>query len=281
MEEKTAFLNMFSDYEPPDRLKKALSCAVIESADIDVSACRVHAVVNWDTYVSRRDLDVLCRDVCKVYGLLKLEITAKSPAVALTEIPTEELVQLFTQENPITRGSLAGAQWLWQDNTLTVHLPANGKKELEKCIPSVKAYFRQHFGTEIEILIDAGMALEGQALFNATEKMRTDLLSQIPAPAVKNTEAKTSAEVCFFGKPFRGTPVSMRDINLNMGMVTVEGRVFSVDHKELPKRNAVVIKFDITDNTGSVRINRFLENKDAKSILENVKLVQLYESSAN
>ena len=50
----------------------------------------------------------------------------------------------------------------------------------------------------------------------------------------------------------------MSQVCLDMGSVIVEGKVFAVDHKELKKRNAWVISFDMTDNTGSVRVKRFL-----------------------
>ena len=63
----------------------------------------------------------------------------------------------------------------------------------------------------------------------------------------------------------------MQELNLDMGSVIVEGKVFAVEHKELKKRNAWVINFDMTDNFGSVRVNRFMENGEAKPILENVK----------
>ena len=33
---------------------------------------------------------------------------------------------------------LAGAAWNWDGNRLTVQLLANGKKELEECVPKVK-----------------------------------------------------------------------------------------------------------------------------------------------
>ena len=46
--------------------------------------------------------------------------------------------------------------------------------------------------------------------------------------------------------------------------VIVEGEVFAVDHRELKKRNAWVINFDITDYHSSVRINQFMEADKAK-----------------
>ena len=63
----------------------------------------------------------------------------------------------------------------------------------------------------------------------------------------------------------------MKDMSLDMGIIIVEGRVFAVEHKELKKRNAWVVNFDVTDNTSSVRVSRFLENKEAEPILQGVK----------
>lgn len=64
----------------------------------------------------------------------------------------------------------------------------------------------------------------------------------------------------------------MKELSLDMGTVIVEGKVFAVDHKELKKRNAYVVKFDMTDNTNSVRVSRFMEAGEAKPILENVQV---------
>ena len=64
----------------------------------------------------------------------------------------------------------------------------------------------------------------------------------------------------------------MKDLNLDMYRVVVAGKVFAVNHKELKKRNAWVVSFDVTDYTGSVRVNQFMEADKAKPILENVQV---------
>ncbi len=272
MEEKTSFLNMFSDYCPSERVQRLVSGAVVESADIDVQARRVQVVLNCHSYIPQRVLEEISKEICQIYGLRSLKIEPRFPSTELPSVEPEELIQLFVKENPITRGSLAGATWQWQENWLTVHLLANGVKELEKCAPYVKQQFFKRFSTPVEIRFEAGNALEGQALFDAMEKIRDDMIRQIPAVPLTQSQPKPVGDTTYFGKPFRGKITPMKQLDLNMGMVTVEGRVFAVDHKELPKRNAVVVKFDMTDNTGAVRINRFMENKDAKPILEQVKV---------
>ncbi len=272
MKEKTYFLNMFSDYEPPETLANALSQAAIVAADIDPASRSVSVALEAKTYIPRRLLDQAAREVCTCYGLRSMELTAVHPASELHKVEPEELMNLFVSMNSMTRGSLAGARWEWVENTLTIFLAANGKDELEECLPAVKNHLQLRFGTAVEIHIEAGEALEGQALFAAMEKMRSSMISELPsAPAAPKKEAAAASET-LFGRPFRGTSVPMKDIELNMGVVIVEGKVFAVEHKDLPKRNAVVIKFDMTDNTGSVRVSRFMEKKEAEPILSKVQV---------
>ena len=270
MEEKTYFLNMFSEYEPPETLKNAISQAAIVAADLDPAARRINMIIHCERYISRKQLETISEDICQIYDLRSFMLTATYPKNELQNMFPEDILELFVNENSMTRGSLAGAKWSWEDTTLTVSLAANGKKELEKCIPAVQAQLSQQFGVSVSIVIEAGQALEGNALFEAMEKMRGDLISELPAQTQKKeTPVQNDA---LFGKPIRGTNTLMRDLNLDMGTVIVEGRVFAVDHKELKKRNAWVINFDMTDHTGSVRINRFMEPGEAKPFLENVKV---------
>ena len=66
-------------------------------------------------------------------------------------------------------------------------------------------------------------------------------------------------------------PVCIGELTLDMGSVLVEGEVFNIEHRELPKRRAWVVCFDITDLTGSVRVTRFMEGEEAKPIIAQVK----------
>ena len=274
MKQDTVYLtSMFPDYEPPEELLSALSQAAIVAADIDPASRRVHVAVHSEQYIPRRLLEQAEREIGQLYGLSHMEVTATHPASELTKLEPEELRDLFVTRNSMTRGSLAGATWEWEGTNLTVKLRANGKKELEKLIPEVQNQLRERFAAPVTIRIEAGQTLEGQALFDAMESMRTKLMDSIPAIPAKPEEKKPDPQSdTFYGKPFRGIPVPMSELNLDMGAVIVEGRVFNVEHKELKKRNAWVIGFDMTDNTNSIHINRFLEAGESKPILENVQV---------
>ncbi len=59
-----------------------------------------------------------------------------------------------------------------------------------------------------------------------------------------------------------------------------EKKVFAVNHRELKKRGAWVVSFDVTDYTGSVRINQFMEADKAKPILDGVQAGMWVKSRA-
>ena len=274
MDNQVLFLNMFPDYVPPEDLQQVLSQAAIAAADIDPAKGTVTVAIHTAQYIPKRLLDRAAGDICHIYGLRALELTATHPGDQLHRIEPEELMGLFVAQDSMARGSLAGAQWTWEGEKLIVQLLANGKQILTECLSQVVNQLRQRFGTQVEIEIRQGESLEGQALFDAMEKMRGSLLEGLPkagGPATPK-EQPVQQSSTFYGKPFKGNTVSMQELDLNMGTVILEGKVFNIEHKELTKRNAWVINFDMTDNQSSVRVSRFLENKDAKPILENVKL---------
>ena len=272
MANDVSFLNMFPVYEPPEALHQVLSQAAIAAADIDPATRTVTVAIHSETYIPGRYLEQMEREIARLYGLERLTIKATHPAEQLTNIEPEDLMSLFTEKNSMCRGSLAGARWEWKENDLHIYLKANGKEYLTEAIPAVREQLQERFSVKVSVFVHPGEVLEGKALFDAMEQMRGTMLSDLPKVSVTAKKEQPADNPAIFGKPFKGTPVPMQELNLDMGSVIVEGKVFSVEHKELKKRNAWVINFDMTDHYGSVRINRFMENSEAKPILENVKV---------
>ena len=108
----------------------------------------------------------------------------------------------------------------------------------------------------------------GGDLFAQMEAMRRKVLSQSTPggghgkPKVKQIYGKING---------KKKPVPLGELQLDMGSVLVEGTVFNVEHRELTRRKAWVICFDITDNTGSIRVNQFLEGEVAAPIVKSIK----------
>ena len=250
-----------------------LSQAAIAAADISAEERSVHVVLHSESYIPQRLLDQTAKEISGLYGLRRMNLTATHPASELQKIEPEELRDLFVMYDSMARGSLAGAKWEWSGESLTIRLAANGKAALMEHVPAVQQNLRERFAAPVTIAIETGNELEGKALIDAMQTLREETIRKMPAAVAAQEKREEKAQVqseAFYGKPFRGNAVPMKELTMDMGTVIVEGRVFNVEHKELKKRNAYVVKFDMTDNTNSVRISRFMEANEAKPILENV-----------
>ena len=278
MENTTLFLNMFPDFAPPEALLPVLSQAAIVAGEIDPVKRGVSLVLHTENYIPQWELDGVAQAVAGLYGLESLHLQAVHPASQLTKIHPRELMELFVREDSLSRAALAGAGWRWEGNTLHIQLRANGKKALEACVPGVCRSLGERFAAQAQVEIHCGENLEGAQLYAAMEQMRQNMMESIPQPGSGKTPEKpqsqpqqTQQSQTIYGKPFQGKPIPMSEVDLNQGFVIVEGKVFHVEHKELKKNNAWVINFDMTDYTGSVRVNRYMDNNEAKPILEAIR----------
>ena len=277
MNEKVQFWNMFALYQPPEQEAALFAQAAVRAAQIDPVKRIVMVEMEAPGYIPERIIQSVSRQIEEHYGLERLEIYQYFPESELAKLEPGELTSMFVAEDSICRGTLAGAKYEWEGTDLTIRLRANGKDTLEACIPAVRQRLNAMFATQVSVSVVSGKDLQGQALYDAMEKIRSEAVIHQAKPVFVEKKTAPSASAggstdAIYGKPFRATPVPMKDIKLDMGIVTVEGKVFSVEHRELKKRNAWVVNFDMTDDTNSIRINRFMEANEAKPILEQVSV---------
>ena len=120
MSKTVFFLNMFPDYQPPEPILGMFSQAAITAADIDPERRSVIVEVASDTYIPQKLLQKCAGDIADAYDLRSLQIEPVYPASQLQAMDSDDLMQLFVSENSMTRGSLAGANWSWNDKALHI-----------------------------------------------------------------------------------------------------------------------------------------------------------------
>ena len=115
-----------------------------------------------------------------------------------------------------------------------------------------------------------------------TERLRSDyaLSSVVIVPdyprieteaPVSTTNSASTGDV-LMGRSIRQAPIPMNTLTMESGRVTVEGDVFAVSSRELSKRGAAILSFDITDRTNSIRVSRYLRAEDDQSILSRINI---------
>ena len=72
------------------------------------------------------------------------------------------------------------------------------------------------------------------------------------------------------GKAIKAKPIEMRTLGMDSGKVCVEGDVIAVSSRTV-KNGGAVLCFDMTDNTGSIRVSKFLRSDDDRSITDAVE----------
>ena len=277
------FPALFPGFPLPEELVEALGRLAVVHAELDREARTIRLDAQAEQYLAEKQLQALCRDIEKEYGLRELKLSVRYPASELPNMDFRDLAQVFIRAFSPSAAILAGAGYEVTDEAVVIRLKANGKDSILQNAKKAEQFLRDRFGVSKKIEVEAHSNLEGRALFEETARIRAEALKNAPAitASVPQGGAKASggaastpaepAGALFYGRPFAGKPVRMEELNLDMFRVIVEGKVFAVQHRELKKRGAWVICFDMTDYTSSVRVNQFMEAAKAKPIIDNVQ----------
>ena len=278
MEEIVTLLELFSRYAPDEKLRASVSGARILHAEIDCENRRVEVEIASDTYLPEPALHIFAQEAAIAYGLGAVTLRPKFSRTLLQGAAFADMAAEIVRDYSMAAATLAGAQYALEEDTVVIRLRANGKKELEAHLKSAVEFIQARFGFVPEFRVEASAAVEGEALYAATERIRQEAMRQVtvPAPSVKqesgNQPVKQEAADVILGRTFKGVPTPIGDLTIDMSVVTVEGKVFAVQHRELKKRNAWVVCFDVTDYTGSVRVTQFMEQSAAKPVLDRVQV---------
>ena len=277
------FPALFPGFPLPEELAEALGRLVVVHAELDRETRTIRLDAQAEQYLAEKQLQALCRDIEKEYGLRELKLSVRYPASELPNMDFRDLAQVFIRAFSPSAAILAGAGYAVTDEAVVIRLKANGKDSILQNAKKAEQFLRDRFGVSKKIEVEAHSNLEGRALFEETARIRAEALKNAPAITASVPQggakasggaASTPAEptgALFYGRPFSGRPVRMEELNLDMFRVIVEGKVFAVQHRELKKRGAWVICFDMTDYTSSVRVNQFMEAAKAKPIIDNVQ----------
>ena len=81
-------------------------------------------------------------------------------------------------------------------------------------------------------------------------------------------EKKTGGGTVLMGRAIKGRPIAMRQASPEMKSVTVSVRIFAEESRDIPKRGAYVLQFDMTDGTTSLRCSKYIaqDNEDDMAI---------------
>ena len=248
---------------------------IVLDVKLQVKERTVTVILQSDAYVPLPKLARMEQTVREAYDLLRVSLEPRYDLSLLGQMDFADLTGLLSAHYPPAPATLAGCRWEAEGATLHAHLSGNGLAELRPHLRHAEAWLSACFDTPVRVELHGGRELTAEELFAETQRLKTEAKERLPqageADAAATAKPAPQRSEMIFGKPFPQKPVPMRDLNVNMFKVCVEGEVFAVNHKDLPKAKAVVVNFFMTDHTGSVCVNQYMDAAKAKPILDAIQ----------
>ncbi len=231
MSQKIPFLQMFAALRQWTELSNGVESWLILSAAIDKQSRSAKIAVEGATGAGPNLIAQAEEALCRAYGLNSVKIEAAKPA------PAVEGQNVDQEKNIVDKQKTEGPE----------PLEDKGSQNVDPKINKVDNAFAR------------------------TEAIRRAALQKSARPAAPVKGDKKPKGKAIFGKPVTKAPTPMGELELDMGMVVVEGDVFAIDNRELKKRGAWVVAFDMTDYTGSIRVNKFFPGDEGKPLVDGIK----------
>ena len=274
MEEKISFLELFPGLELGEEAETLLQQNTVQDVELRVAEREATVLLRSRVYLPLKLLARTEQAVREAYALRSVRVEPRYELDLLERMDYSDVTGLLSAFYPPAPAVLAGCEWETEGTTLHARLRGNGLAELRPHLRRVEAWLSDCFGQPIRLELHAGRELSAEELFAETKRIRSEAMEQAPAPVVsvpsepKPGKAAPQEAGLIFGKPFFQAPIPMREVQVDMFKVCVEGEVFAVNHKELPKAKAWVVSFYMTDRTDSICVNQYMDQAKAKPILD-------------
>ena len=243
-ERNLPFFEMFAKYHPAPALAAQLETWLVTGAVMDSHSRTIEVKLLCTDLPAPALLDQVGREVSQIYGLRGVTFRPacpQAPAGAeepLPPPPGEEDAPPPPEDADVPPMEEAVPP-AWEAPPVPAAEPAPVPEEPEGGPAAPEEDLSQQ-----------------EKLFRQTEAMRQQAMK---AAMAAHKEARGFSSQRIYGtRQIKKAPKPMNTLELDMGVVTVEGDVFAVEHRELKKRNAWVISFDITDYTSSIRVSKFM-----------------------
>lgn len=266
-ENRVRLLDLFGAYKPESEIRQLLDDVKIFDAKVDLPARSASVTICPDRYVSLRQIRSIERGISGTYGIRSFSLCTRYGEGKLSILEPADVGEYLKELFAPAMSILAGCRYGIEGNSVVLQLRGNGKDMLQPYIHRAERWLREMFDDSAVVEVRVGKDLDAKGLFDATEKIRQNAIEKLPQKKERAPAAKIPAQTdpnLIYGKPVKGEAVPMSTINMDSGRVVVEGEIFAMEHRELTKAKAWIINFDVTDHTGSVRVNRYMDIKRDK-----------------
>jgi len=295
----TPLRNLLRGFNPPDHLLPLFDAIQVEAIEGDRKNGSILIKAQSETIFDsshRAELERLC---AVHFGVKSFRIRLTYPLALLTDDYLADLCRRIKKLFPSANGFLDHAACRFSDDRrkLTVHLQEGGADFLNNagCNREMEKMLLDEFGLRTIVTFGGMTDFSYEEAQKRADEARREAATaweaspvseaSAPAPAPKKAPEKREKKGDFrrparktlkiekeedliMGKPYEDEILKIKDLNIDLGFVSVEGEIFSVNHREIESRNLQILNFDITDQTSSLRISRAMDLEEAEPIVK-------------
>lgn len=269
----------------PEEKKSILRESKVTKVQISSRQKVWHIHIEVKDFIEKEYLTNLGQLIVKeIPQLEKVEFTISfnMPDKSLIEILTgywQQLIEKIMKKHPIVNGWLERAKWEAGEDWLVVRLSSLVGLEIceQKFINSLIAKeLREKFGRTVKVILEHdGSAPETEQNWleeqeEITQRMTEEISRYVAGNSNggqrsakaggQKSKGMDSATEVILGRPIKGEPILIKDIQEEEKSVVAIGRVFNLEVREL-RSGRRLVSFDITDLTDSITVKCFEEEK--------------------
>ena len=276
---KAMFTDIFGMYLPTE-LQEILKDCLVEKCELNIDERTIKALVRPENYINKNDRALICGNVCNA---LKLDFCGIDYIFAPQLFSTEAAMDIVNEirlQNPAFNGFFSGADFGFNNDTITITLKHGGFKKIEsldfnKLFASLcTKYFNKAFEVEFDgQLEDTEIELPPpEPSKTAPVKKAESKPAEVPKASVsfdKRADKPQNGVVyldnpkLFYGRKPDAALKAMIDITPNDLEICCWGEVFETETRTINTKRGEsnIFTFSFSDYTNSLTCSMFIDPK--------------------
>ncbi|MGI6630097.1 MAG: PolC-type DNA polymerase III [Bacillota bacterium] len=264
----------------PREAKAVFGQMKIKKVQIDKKNRHLILQAELPQYIRKEDRRILCDLILAHFPGLKkvsLDVHVQDERISLDYLVSnfrKELNQALGEKIAGIKNWLAMAQWECREGQLVLLLPHHFAMEVcdrRGVCRALEGLIQERYGIMVNVDLDVAEDLVQEAEFQCEEIDRDHLNGfSTDAPTEEKKPSSHSSAEIILGKAIKSQPVPLEQVVEEEKNLVVMGRIFSFQTREL-KSGRVLVTFDITDNTDSITVKLFTDDKTPETVWDYLK----------
>lgn len=194
------------------------------------------------------------------------------------------VVEFVKKKNSAANGFFDNADIEINGNELSISLKKGGKEILiaQKVHEDIENIIFELFGIDLKVSFNETESFDMEKAVKEAVAKKQEQKQKIKEETAKNIQHTLLGDLpiyidtakTIFGRNIRENPKSMKDVQIDDGVITVWGDVTKIDVRDTKRGDSKIFSFDISDYTSSITCKMFDSNKILEPVIDKISNAQ-------